>query len=207
MDGRIPGPTSSAASPSRRSCSKLALPWGSFGLQKFEHDDVIAVRARGTKSPLPSSSRNQTIRRTQTWIRPNVRNGSKATIRRWVQLTSALPLKADIQRKGRHVSNVPTSADVITSDLRARASEAAEAEQPPPVSKRNANLPGVRRNLDSQDCRHTFPTKRCWDRRVRWGRAVASCSISSVRPPQLAQDSGHRACRCGPATSPRTHPR
>jgi hypothetical protein len=26
VDGRIPGPTSSAASPSRRSCSKLALP-------------------------------------------------------------------------------------------------------------------------------------------------------------------------------------
>src|ERR1700738_1232683 len=63
MDGWIPGPTSSAASPSRRSCSKLALPWVSFGLQKFEHDDVIAVRARGTKSPLPSSSRNQTIGR------------------------------------------------------------------------------------------------------------------------------------------------
>jgi hypothetical protein len=63
MDGWIPGPTSSAASPSRRSCSKLALPWVSFGLQKFEHDDVIALRARGTKSPLPSSSRNQTIGR------------------------------------------------------------------------------------------------------------------------------------------------
>lgn len=31
--------------------------------QKFEHDDLSAIRARGTKSPLPLSSRNRSIRR------------------------------------------------------------------------------------------------------------------------------------------------
>jgi hypothetical protein len=33
-----------------------------------------------------------------------------------VQLTSALPLKADIQRKGRHVSNVPTRDSCIATN-------------------------------------------------------------------------------------------
>jgi hypothetical protein len=57
-----------------------------------------------------------------------------------------------------------------------------------------------------QDCRYTFPTKRREGQDV-CVRAVALFHLKRPAAAELALDSGHRACRCGPATSRRTRPR